>query len=105
MKEPESKTISIEPQTKKILQQLNYLPEKQSTGLRNYFDANSLIELSYEITSAQIQKAITVLSFFPVIPAKDVELLHHIPEALRDHLKSALFLVMKCLQMKECKFE
>jgi len=45
-----------------------------------------------------------IIGFVPELEPEDEGMLNLIPESLRDHIKTALFIVTKCLQMKGATF-
>ena len=80
--------------------------EQGSQKLLDHFQANALLDLSFSISPQQVQRALQVINYFPhVDQGADEHIYRMVPEAFRDHLKSALFLLNKCMQQKHLSFQ
>ena len=74
--------------------------------LLDHFQATPLLDLSFSVSPQQVQRALQVIHHFPHIDqGADKSIYKMVPEAFRDHLKSALFLLNKCMQQKQLSFQ
>lgn len=96
---PSSLKIVMPPQQKKMLQQLQ---PGQQEKMKQFLSQSTLVDISFNVTESQIKAALSTLAFLPEI--KDEQIAKSLPEALRDHIKSAMFITMKSMQMKSLSF-
>lgn len=94
--------VVVQPQSKKIVSQIQ---QGTQTQMQQFFAKNNLVDLSFNISDLQMKSALSTLNFLPELLSGDEELAAAIPEAMRDHIKTAMFITMKCIQMKEASFQ
>ena len=73
--------------------------------MKQFISKNNLVDILFNVNEVQMKQALSSLSFLPEIGTNEEELGACIPESLRDHIKAAMFITMKSIQMKGHSFK